>query len=147
MRLEQLNGARAVGAVAERPARSRGDCMSILEDGWIALRHTNVTDVVRVNLVISVHSAGNNALLVTDTERYTVHATLRSTISKLERFGLIRIHRGSAINIARVRRLESRGRHRLRVILDTGTAMDVGRTFQGQIRARFGARTHQRPRS
>lgn len=148
MRLEQSNGAwLAPIAVAERPDRPRGECMSILDNGWLSLRHTNATDVVRVDRVISVHSAGNNALIVTDMDRYTVQATLRSAISMLEPFGLIRIHRNAAINIARVRRLESRGQHRLRVILDTGVAVDVGRTFHGEVRARFGARTHRRPRS
>jgi DNA-binding LytR/AlgR family response regulator len=119
---------------------SRNDCLSVLGDGWISLRHTSTTDVLRADCVISVHAAGNNTIIVTNTDRHTVHATIRSTIEKLEPFGLIRIHRGAAINITHVRRLIGRGRHRLRIVLDTGDEMAVGRSFERTVRERFGAR-------
>ena len=124
---------------------SRGDCLSVLGDGWISLRHTSATDVLRAGDVISVQAAGNNTVIVTNTDRHTVHATIRSTIEKLEPFGLIQIHRGAAINIARVRRLIGRGRHRLRIVLDTGEEMVVGRSFERIVRERFGARSNRIP--
>jgi DNA-binding LytR/AlgR family response regulator len=97
--------------------------------------------------VISVQAAGNNTVIVTNTDQHTVHATIRSTIEKLEPFGLIRIHRGTAINIAHVRRLIGRGRHRLRIVLDTGEEMVVGRTFERAVRVRFGARANHSGRA
>ena len=74
----------------------------------------------------------------------TTHGILKSSgaladvVDTLSPLGLVRIHRGVAVNESRVRRLAGQGRHRLILTLDTGEEFLVGRQFQRSVRSRFG---------
>jgi hypothetical protein len=80
----------------------------------------------------------------------TTQGTLKSSgaladvVDTLSPLGLVRIHRGIAVNESRVRRIAGQGRHRLILTLDTGEEFLVGRQFQRFVRSRFGFRANHR---
>jgi DNA-binding LytR/AlgR family response regulator len=119
--------------------------LAVLENGWIALRRANATELLRPEWIISAHSVGNRTLIAAQSDQYTVRAPLHVAVDTLERFGLIRIHRRTAVNLARVRRLISHGQRQLHIVLDTGLEMEIGRTYQKDLRARLGGRSYKQP--
>jgi len=129
--------------VSDPTQSRRGACLAILENGWIALRRANATELLRPEWIVSAHSVRNCTLIVAQSDEYTVSAPLHVAVDRLERFELIRIHRGTAVNLLRIRRLISRGQHQLHVVLDTELEMDIGRTYQQDLRARLGGRTYK----
>lgn len=128
-------------------ANGRGECLSVLSGGRLAIRHAASTELLVSNAILLARSAGNNTLLVTESGDYTVRASLVAVVEQLQTFGLEKIRRGTAVNLTRVRRLESHGQHRLTLWLDDGVMVEVGRTYQRSIRVRLGARTRRQPRS
>lgn len=128
-------------------SNGRGECVSVLSGGRLAIRHAASTELLVSNAILLARSAGNNTLLVTESGDYTVHASLAAIVERLQAFGLEKIRRGTAVNLTRVRRLESHGQHRLTLCLVDGMTVEVGRTYQRSIRVRLGARTRRQPRS
>src|SRR5512138_425737 len=128
-------------------SNGRGECVSVLSGGRLAIRHAASTELLVSNAILHARSEGNNTLLVTDAGDYTVRASLAAVVERLQAFGLEKIRRGTAVNLTRVRRLVSHGQHRLTLCLVDGMMVEVGRTYQRSIRLRLGARTRRQPRS
>jgi len=87
--------------------------------------------------IVSVHSVGNYSVITMCGRARKVRGPLRAVVAKLGALGLMQVRRGTAVNVARVRRLIGVGRHRLLVILDDDRRIEVGREFQRHVRARF----------
>jgi DNA-binding LytR/AlgR family response regulator len=129
-------------ATFENPhAVDRCDRLVILSGGRLAIRRAAATELLASNAIVLARTAGNNTLLVTESSEYAVHASLVAVVERLQAFGLERIRRGTAVNLARVRRMVSRGQHRLSLYLDNGLTVEVGRTYQQAIRLRLGGRS------
>jgi DNA-binding LytR/AlgR family response regulator len=127
--------------------RSRRSCLSVLDDARVSLRYAASTEVLRIDAIVLVRSAGNSTLIVTEDGEHSVRATTSFVVEQLEPFGFVRVHRGTAVHMSRVQRLVTRGRHRVSVVLDTGVEVTVGREFQHTIRVLLGAKTQRRSRS
>jgi DNA-binding LytR/AlgR family response regulator len=117
-------------------ARSR---VTALDEHRIAVRHGACVEVLRSDEILSVHATGNFVRIVVQAGVLRVNAPLRATLDCLCRFGVLRIHRSTAVNTARIRRVVGRGRHRVYVVLDTGSEMAVGRAYQSEVRKTIGA--------
>ena len=128
-------------------SNGRGECVSVLSGGRLAVRHAASTELLASDAILLARSAGNNTLLITESGDYTVHASLVAIVERLHAFGLEKIRRGTAVNLTRVRRLESHGQHRLALWLDDGVMVEVGRTYQRSIRVRLGGRSRRQPSS
>lgn len=113
----------------------------VIDGSSVGVRQGSCTTVVSWCEIVYVRSARKNSWI------WTTRGTLKSTgaladiVDTLAPLGLVRIHRGIAVNASRVRSLVGRGRHRVTITLDTGDEFLVGRRFQRSIRARFGFRT------
>lgn len=118
----------------------RCDRLVILSGGRLAIRRAAATELLASDAVVLARAAGNNTLLVTESSEYAVRAPLVAVVERLQAFGLERIRRGTAVNLGRVRRMVSRGQHRLSLCLDNGATLQVGRTYQQTIRLRLGGR-------
>jgi DNA-binding LytR/AlgR family response regulator len=113
--------------------------ISILPDDRIAIRRGSSVEVFLSTDVVSVHSKRNMTRLVLCGGEVSVYVPFRDAVSLLSRAHVLRIHRGVAVNAARVRRIVGRGQHRLSIVLDTGCKLAVGRAYQPAIRRQFTA--------
>ena len=116
-----------------------GERLSVLDGHRIAIRQRASTHVVARGEVICVRAAKNGTWIVTAHGQFKVREPMNSVVDKLAVVGIVRIHRAVAVNGDRVRSLLGRSQHRLLVMLDCNESFEVGRQFQREIRARFGA--------
>ena len=117
------------------PRTSNG--LTILNDHRIAIREGASMHIVQVDDIVSVHANRNVTRIAIRDCDIRVHLPFAVVLDALREFGVVRIHRGRAVNMARVRRLVGRGRHRVVLVLDGGAEHSVGRAFQSAIRARI----------
>lgn len=120
------------------------DFVCVLDGERVAIRHASSIHIVTRADIVCVKSGDKYTWIVTTCGEYKARETLATVADALAPLGLVRIHRGIAINGARVQYVVGRGRHRLTITLDTGLCFDVGREYQPEIRARFGFRTRAR---
>ena len=118
---------------------ANGDRLAVLDGDRIAIRHRASTQVVAREEVICARAAKNGTWIVTLRGQFKVREPMNSVVEKLSIIGVVRIHRAIAVNGDKVRSLLGRSRHRLAVVLDGDECFDVGRQYQPEIRARFGA--------
>lgn len=114
--------------------------VNTLDDERIAIRRGASVDIVRSIDLVSVHSRRNITRLLTRSDEICIYVPFSQVVDALRPAGVMRIHRGAAVNIAVVRRIVGRGRHRVFVVLEDGRELPVGRGYQRTIRLQFGAR-------
>lgn len=114
--------------------------VNTLDDERISIRRGSAVDIVRWVDLVSVHSKRNITRLLTRSHEICIYVPFGQVVDALRPAGVLRIHRGSAVNIACVRRIVGRGQHRVVVVLEDGRELPVGRGYQSMIRHRFGAR-------
>lgn len=118
---------------------ANGDRLALLDASRIAIRHRASTHVVTGDEVICARAAKNSTWIVTARGQFKVREPMNSVVAKLSIIGIVRIHRTVAVNGDKVRCLVGRSQHRLAVVVDGDACFEVGRRFQRDIRARFGA--------
>ena len=118
---------------------ANGDRLFVLDGERIAIRHRASTQVVARAEVICARAAKNGTWIVTVRGQFKVREAMNRVVDKLASIGIVRIHRGLAVNGEKVRCIVGRSQHRLAVVLDGDESFEVGRQFQREIRALFGA--------
>lgn len=119
--------------------RRRHDRVCLLDDRRLAIRAGSATQVVPWDDVIYLRAAANRTHIVTSAGELCVRAPITGVIRALEGLGCVRIHRGLAVNGAKVRMLIGRIGHGLTLVLENDVRLEAGRCFQSPLRARFGA--------
>jgi DNA-binding LytR/AlgR family response regulator len=114
----------------------------IIDAGRVAICSGASTEVVDWEDVILARSAKNYTWMATRRGAIRVRRPLQVVIETLAELGLVQIHRRTAVNQAKVRRMVRSGNRRLVLILDEDLRLDVGRQFQRMIRAQFGAKQY-----
>ena len=122
-------------------AAVRAERLSVLDGDRIAIRYRSSTQVFAWEEIICARAAKNGTWIVTRHGEFKIREPIGAVVSRLEAVGIVQIHRGIAVNGAKVRRLVGRSQHRLGIILDDGQAFQVGRRFQRMIRGRYGTTT------
>ena len=128
----------AVSDDSPRSASAPAPAIGVLADHRIAVRRGSSVDVISATELVSAHSNRNVTRLVTEARDICIYVPFREAVQVLAGVNVVRIHRGIAVNVARVRRIVGRGRHRLFVVLDSGCELTVGRAYQAAIRRQFG---------
>lgn len=121
-------------AAAVRPER-----LCVLDGERIAIRYRSSTQVFLREEIICARAAKNGTWIVTRQGDFKIREPIGTVVERLEVAGIVQIHRGIAVNAAKVRQLVGRGQHRLGIILEDGRVFQVGRQFQRLIRGRYGA--------
>jgi len=121
------------------------DFVRIIDPGNVGIRQGSTTVVVSWRDIIHVRAERKRTWFATTSGPLKSSGTLVDVVDTLSPLGLVRVHRGLAINSSRVRRLVGRGRHRLILTLDTGDEFLVGRQFQRLVRSRFGCGENRSP--
>ena len=121
----------------DRPAVTAGG-LSLLPDGRLAIRHGSCVDIIRPADIVSIHARKNMTRVATVDASIQAYASFGDVVDMVRTFGILRIHRGIAVNGAHIRRVVGRGRHRVVVVLNSGVELKVGRAFQSALRLHLG---------
>lgn len=132
------------GPVVAPPRETR---FRILDAERISVCWGSSTELLAWSEVITVQSLRNCSVINACGRTLKVRSPLRAVVAELAPLGLMQVRRDTAVNITRVRRIVGAGRHRLIMILDDDTHVEVGRDFQRQVRARFASRAARSPGS
>lgn len=119
-------------------AAVRAERLCVLDADRIAVRYRSSTRVFLCEEIICARAAKNGTWIVTRQGDVKIREPIGTVVERLEALGIVRIHRGIAVNAAKVRQLVGRGQHRLGIILEDGRVFQVGRQFQRLIRGRYG---------
>jgi len=122
-----------VGALAPSSSAS----LVILSGDRIAVRHGSSVNIVHVSDIATIRAMRNVTCIATRHGELRVTLPFGSALDCLSPFGIMRIHRSAAVNVARILRIVGGGRHRLVIALDDGTEHHVGRSFQPELRAQL----------
>lgn len=117
----------------------RSDRLCVLDGERIAIRSRGSTQLLSREEIVCARAAKNGTWIVTRRGEFKVREPMGAVVERLEVLGIVRIHRGIAVNAAKIRQLVGRSQHRLVIILDDAGSYEVGRRFQKSIRSRFGA--------
>jgi len=111
----------------------------VLDNERIAIRRGASVDLIRASDVVSLHSKRNVTRLVTLGAEICIYMPFGQIVDALRPVGILRIHRGIAVNVAYIRRLIGRGQHHVFIVLDEGRELAVGRGYQTALRQQLGA--------
>jgi DNA-binding LytR/AlgR family response regulator len=114
----------------------RARSIAVLDGELVSIRHGATTTLVSRRDLLSAESARNNTVIQTRAGEVRVRQPLGAVVEDLGAVGFVQIHRRIAVNLAAVRQLIGRGGHRLSLRLDDGRWLEVGRSFQREIRSR-----------
>jgi DNA-binding LytR/AlgR family response regulator len=109
--------------------------LAIVPGERVAIRHGAATHLVRPDDIRAARSQGNYTIIATRHGEIRVRTPIATVVAELSRFGVIRVHRRGAARLECVRCIEGRGRHKLVIVLEDGSEMDVGRAYQPRIRS------------
>ena len=119
-------------------AAVRAERLCVLDGDRIAIRYRSSTQVILREEIICARAAKNGTWIVTRQGDFRIREPMGAVVERLEAVGIVQIHRGIAVNAAKVRQLVGRGQHRLGIVLEDGRVFQVGRQFQRLIRGRYG---------
>lgn len=120
-------------ASAYTPPRHQPSLM-VLDHERFAIRRGSSVDLIRVVDLVSLHSKRNVTRLVTRDAEIRIYMPFGQIVDALAPLGIMRIHRGIAVNVAYVRQIVGRGQHHVFVVLDGGRELAVGRGHQTTLR-------------
>ena len=131
-----------MSASAARPAErsTPADRLRIVDADRIAAACGSSTEIVNWDEVVTVRTARNGTEILTRARSVKVRSPLREVVTRLSPVGLVQVRRDAAVNANKVRQLIGSGCHRLTILLDDGTSVQVGRRFQRAVRLRLGLR-------
>lgn len=116
----------------------RAERLCVLDGDRVAIRYRSSTQVFACDEIICARAAKNGTWIVTRHGEFKIREAMGTVVERLERAGIVQIHRGVAVNAAKVRQLVGRSQHRLGIVLEDGRVFQVGRQFQRLIRGRYG---------
>jgi DNA-binding LytR/AlgR family response regulator len=124
--------------------KSSAAFVCVIDASNVGVRQGASTMVVPWRDIVCVRSEKKRTWVWTPNGPFKISGALADVVQTLGPLGLVRIHRGVAVNASRIRRLVGHGRHRVTLTLDTGDEFLVGRQFQRLVRSRFGLRRSRR---
>lgn len=117
----------------------RAGRLRVVGTGRIAVACGASTEIVEWDEVVTIRSVHNCTQILTRTRSLKIRSPLSAVVTQLSGVGLVQVRRDAAVNGSKVRQLVGSGCHRLAILLDDGSSLEVGRRFQRVVRLRFGA--------
>jgi len=127
----------AISIDAGRPTGTTGG-LTLLPDGRLAIRHGSSVDIIRPDDIVSIHAQKNMTRVATVDASVQAYVSFGDVVEMVRTFGILRIHRGIAVNGAHIRRVIGHGKHRVGVVMNNGIELKVGRAFQSALRLHLG---------
>ncbi|MEW5303265.1 MAG: hypothetical protein WDW36_005973 [Sanguina aurantia] len=138
---------RAKARLDDRQVREFGDSvLKLLEDrrtdkpflDRIVVRERDKTELIRVDLIDCIESAGVYVALHVGSQRIIHRAALGELIGRLDPRRFVRVHRSTVINIDSILHLEPATHGEFDLVLRGGQRVHVSRTFRPLLEARLG---------
>ena len=138
---------RAKARLRDENVREFGQSMLKLLDGRrsdntfldrIVIRERDKTNLIRVDSIDCIESAGVYVALHVGAERIIHRAALSELIGRLDPRRFIRVHRSAVVNIDSVLHLEPATHGEFDLVLHGGQRVHVSRTFRPLLEARLG---------
>lgn len=104
----------------------------------IVIRERDKTDLVRVESIDCIESAGAYVALHVGHERIIHRAALGELIGRLDPRRFVRVHRSAVVNIESILHLEPATHGEFDLVLRGGQRIHVSRTFRPLLEARLG---------
>ena len=104
----------------------------------IAVQSPAGTTLLRTEEIDWIEAADNYAQVHTGARSYLVRASMQALERRLGPARFARIHRGTIVNLDRVRELQPIFAGDWRVVLSSGAKLRVSRTYRGQLLERLG---------
>jgi two-component system LytT family response regulator len=93
-----------------------------------------------VNEIDRIDAAGDYVLIQAGSERHLMSAAISSLEQELDPRTHLRVHRGTILNVNRIRSLRRRGRGAVSAILTTGAEVAVGPSYTDRVMAALNTR-------
>jgi two-component system LytT family response regulator len=138
---------RAKARLDDENVREFGQSMLKLLDGRrldstfldrIVIRERDKTNLIRVDSIDCIESAGVYVALHVGRERVIHRATLSELIGRLDPRRFVRVHRSAVVNIDSILHLEPATHGEFDLVLRGGQRIHVSRTFRPLLEARLG---------
>jgi two-component system, LytTR family, response regulator len=138
---------RAKARLNDETVREFGQSMLKLLDGRrsddtfldrIVIRERDKTNLIRVDSIDCIESAGVYVALHVGNERIIHRAALSELIGRLDPRRFVRVHRSTVVNIDSVLHLEPATHGEFDLVLRDGQRVHVSRTFRPLLEARLG---------
>ena len=98
------------------------------------LRDGRLSVLIHPSDIVSVNSAGNYVEdELTGQRKHLIRSTLQAELSRLARFGIVRVHRTRLINLKRIVALEWGPSGDFKIRLDSGEIVPGSRRFKSAI--------------
>jgi len=123
------------GLHADGPGVPAGGCTQRL-----SVRHGEHHRVLAVSDIDWIRADGNYLQIHAGTSRYLYRDTLTHLLSRLDPAHFLRIHRGTVVNLARIREVHPLFGGNAEVVLHDGTRLDLSRRFRARAQAALGLR-------
>jgi len=120
------------GAVEPAPASGYAQRLSV--------RHGEHIRVLAVDDIDWIRADGNYLHIHVGPVRYLHRDTLRHVLLQLDPACFLRIHRGTVVNLARIREVHPLFKGGAEIVLQDGTRLDLSRRFRAGARAVLGLR-------
>jgi two-component system, LytTR family, response regulator len=139
--------ARAKARLDDKNVREFGQSMLKLLDGRrldstyldrIVIRDRDKTQLIRVDSIDCIESAGVYVALHVGEERVIHRAALSELIGRLDPRRFVRVHRSAVVNIDSILHLEPATHGEFDLVLRGGQRIHVSRTFRPLLEARLG---------
>lgn len=138
---------RAKARLDDENVREFGQSMLKLLDGRrrdnmfldrIVIRERDKTDLIRVDSIDCIESAGVYVALHVGAERIIHRAALSELIGRLDPRRFVRVHRSAVVNVDSILHLEPATHGEFDLVLRGGQRVHVSRTFRPLLEARLG---------
>lgn len=139
--------ARAKARLDDQQVREFGQSMLKLLDSHrvdkpfldrIVIREREKTDLIRVESIDCIESAGVYVALHVGSDRIIHRAALSELIGRLDPNRFVRVHRSTVVNIDSILHLEAATHGEFDLVLRGGHRVHVSRTFRPLLEARLG---------
>ncbi|RUL62194.1 response regulator transcription factor [Dyella dinghuensis] len=139
--------ARAKARLDDESVRVFGQSMLSLLDGRrqestyldrIVIRERDKTNLIRVDSIDCIESAGVYVALHVGDERIIHRAALGELIGRLDPRRFVRVHRSTVVNVDSILHLEPASHGEFDLVLRGGQRVHVSRTFRPLLEARLG---------
>jgi len=104
----------------------------------VVIRERDKTDLIRVESIDCIESAGVYVALHVGSERIIHRAALSELIGRLDPRRFVRVHRSTVVNIDSILHLEPATHGEFDLVLRGGQRVHVSRTFRPLLEARLG---------
>ncbi len=104
---------------------------------YLAVRTSNRITLVAVRELEWIEAAGNYVRLHCGTKTHLLRESLASLMTRLDPAVLARVHRSAAVNIDRIRHIDSNFGHTSVITLQDGTRVAMSEQYRAELLARF----------